>query len=286
MIAKNDELIGTVSAIGSNGEGIIKTNGAVIFVPFSLPGEKIKFKVLKVTSKCIYGKLLEVLAPSEIRVRSQCPVFGKCGGCQLQHVKYSNQLKMKEESITNTFNKVAGLSVDVKPAIKGDLNLRYRNKLQLPVVDSPEGAKIGFYAQNSHRVVEIDDCLINAPWTASIILAFKKFLSKYNIKGYNEADNSGEIREITVKEVKGNLIITAVVLSFDLREKENLVKILQEELRGNFTLYLNVNSKQTNVIYGEEFILVYGTPFYTAEMLGIRYKVDVRSFMHLERQCA
>lgn len=287
MITKNDELIGTVSGLGANGEGVIKVSGKAVFVPFTLPGEKIKFKVLKVTSKCIYGKLLEVLTPSEIRVRTKCPIFGKCGGCQLQHVRYSNQLKIKEEMVATTMKKVANLSVNVKSTIKCDEPFRYRNKLQLPVADSDYGAVIGFYAENSHRVVQVSDCLINPPWTASVISAFKKFIIEYNIKGYNEVTNSGELREITVKEVKGNLIITAVVPTFDLREKEKLVEILQNELKYNFSLFLNINDKPTNAIYGEKFILVYGAPNYTSEMLGIKYKIGVQSFMQVNNSvCA
>lgn len=278
---KNDELIGVVSAIGSNGEGIIKMNGTVIFVPFALFEEKIRFKILKITPKYAYGKLIEVLTPSEIRVRAKCPVFGKCGGCQLQHVKYQHQLKIKEEGVKTTFKKVANLDVEVKPTIKGDDCFRYRNKLQLPVMQTQKGTIIGFYAENSHRVVPIDDCIINAFWTADVISAFKQFIEEYNIIGYDEITNSGELREITVKEVKGNLIITAVVLQKELRGKERLIQILKEKLLFNFSLFLNVNNKNTNVIYGEQFILLYGEPDYMGEMLGIKYKIGVQSFMQV-----
>ena len=85
---KNEERIGIVIAVGMNGEGILKDEDTIIFVPFALPTEKIKYKVLKVTKKCAYGKLIEVLTPSEERVRPRCKVFEKCGGCQLQHIDY------------------------------------------------------------------------------------------------------------------------------------------------------------------------------------------------------
>ena len=284
---KNEEKVGIVAGLGVNGEGIIKQDGTIVFVPFTLVGEKIRYKVLKVTSKCVYGKVLEVLTPAEMRVRAECPVFGKCGGCQLQHVKYLNQLKIKEDTVAQSFKKIANLSVDVKPAVKGDYQFRYRNKLQLPVVDSPKGTLIGFYAENSHRVVPIDDCLINAPWTESIIKAFKQYVEEFNIKGYNEENCSGELREITVKEIKGNLIITAVVLNENIRGKDRLVEILHEYVKYKFSLYLNVNSKDTNVIYGEKFILVHGSKEYSGDMLGIKYKVGVQSFMQVNNSvCA
>ncbi len=278
---KNDELVGLVVATGSAGEGIIKQDGTVIFVPFALLGEKVKIKILKVTSKCSYGKLLEVLTPSESRVRAKCPVFTKCGGCQLQHVKYANQLKMKEEGIKTTFRKVAGLDVDVQSAIRGENEFRYRNKLQLPVSNSPNGTVIGFYAETSHRVVPIEDCLINASWTADIIKAFKAYIDEFNIQGYDELSNTGELREITVKEIKANLIITAVVLDKNLRGVSRLIDLIKENVKFEFSLYLNVNNKKTNVIFGEEFHLVYGKPNYMGDMLGIKYKIGVQSFMQV-----
>ncbi len=278
---KNEERVGVVQALGSNGEGIIKDDGTVIFVPFTLIGEKVRYKVLKVTSKCAYGKVLEVITPAEIRVRSKCPVFGKCGGCQLQHVRYQNQLKIKEENIASCFKKIANLDVKVQPTVKGDDQFRYRNKLQLPVCDLGGETVIGFYAENSHRVVPIDDCIINAFWTKDVILAFKQYIKEFNVKGYNERNNSGELREITVKDIKGNLIITAVVLNDSIRGVDRLIEIIKSNVKLPFSLYLNVNDKQTNVIYGNNFKLIYGNAGYLNEMLGVKFKIGVQSFMQV-----
>ncbi len=278
---KNEEKVGLVVGLGSNGEGIIKQEGQVVFVPYALVGEKIRYKVLKVDKKCVFGKLIEVLTPAEMRVRAKCPVFGKCGGCQLQHVKYVNQLKIKEETVANCFKKIANLDVEVKSAIKGDDQFRYRNKLQLPVQETKDGAVIGFYAENTHRVVPISDCLINAPWTADIIKAFKQYIEEFNFCGYNESLCTGDIREITVKEIKGKLIITVVVLDENICGKERLIQILSENIKYKFSLYLNVNANNTNVIYGSKFILLHGPADYTGDMLGIKYKIGVQSFMQV-----
>ncbi len=284
---KNEERVGLVVGVGVGGEGIVKDDGAVVFVPFALLGEKIRYKVLKTTSKCSYGKVIEILTPAESRVRAKCPVFGKCGGCQLQHVKYVQQLKMKEDGVLNCFKKIAGLDVKVKSTVKGDNEFRYRNKLQLPVVNTKNGTVIGFYAENTHRVVPIDDCLINAHWTKDIISIFNRYIREFNLKGYNELDNSGDIREVTVKEIKGNLIITVVALSENLRGTDKLIKLLKDELKYTFSLYLNVNDRMTNVIYGEKFYLLHGLPDYSADMLGVKYKIGVKSFMQVNNSvCA
>ncbi len=278
---KNEERVGIVVGIGANGEGIVKQDDTVIFIPFALVGEKIRFKILKVTSKCAYGKVLEVLTPAEMRVRVNCPVYGKCGGCHLQHVKYVNQLKIKEETVATCFSKIANLKVNIRPAVKGDDQFRYRNKLQLPVASTPSGTVIGFYAENSHRVVPIDDCLINAPWTSDVIAVFKQYIEEFNIQGYNEQTCTGELREITVKDIKGNLIITSVSLNEKLRGQQRLIELLENNLNYKFSLFLNINKSNSNVIYGDKFLLLHGAPNYMGDMLGIKYKIGVQSFMQV-----
>ena len=87
MLRKNEERVGTVVAIGSECEGVIRDGKEVVFVPFTMKGEKVCYKVLKAKDGVAYGKALEILTPAEDRVRPVCPAFGKCGGCRLQHVK-------------------------------------------------------------------------------------------------------------------------------------------------------------------------------------------------------
>lgn len=280
MLYKNEERIGLISAIGSNGEGICKDDGIIVFIPFALVGEKVKYKILKVTSKLAYGKVIDVIEPSPHRVKPKCPVFSKCGGCQLQHVEYSKQLKIKEDNIRDCFKKIANLDVDVENTVSGEKPFRYRNKIQLPVRFDGNSTQIGFYAENSHRVIPISDCIINPEWTADLISCFNDFIKENAIRGYSDFDGKGVIREITAREVRGNLIIT-VVVNEKLTNENKLIDILKQRLNLEFSLFINVNKKKTNVIYGDEFRLIYGKQEYSAEMLGIKHKMGVRSFMQV-----
>ena len=284
MITKNQELEGEVISIGSNGEGVVKADGITVFVPFAIIGEKIKYKILKITSKCAYGKLLEVLSPSAERVEPRCPVFGKCGGCDLQHVNYGFQLKIKRENVKNCFRKIAGIETYVSEPVRCENPWGYRNKLQLPVAQYGEETAIGFYAENSHRVIEIKDCPINPDWTEKIIATLKAFMQKYRLKGYNESERSGDIREITVKEIGGKLIITVVTPKNRLNGIENLPEMFLKSLDKEFTLFVNKNDKDTNVIYGEDFTRIYGKNFYYGELDGIKYKGGVLSFLQVNNE--
>ena len=106
---KNDVLQGIITGYGSEGEGVVKSDGFVIFLPFALKGEKVEFKILKVAKNVAYGKLERIIEKSDERVEPQCPVFGKCGGCDLQHVNYDFQLEIKRENVKNCFHKIAGI---------------------------------------------------------------------------------------------------------------------------------------------------------------------------------
>ena len=277
---KNDILEGKVVDIGSNGEGIVKQDGTVVFVPFSIEGEKIEYKVLKVKGNIAFGKLLRVLEKSPFRREPVCPCFTKCGGCNLQHVSYEKQLDIKRKTIEDAFLKIAKINVKTEEVVTGNGEYRYRNKLQLPVVNVEGKSEIGFYSEYSHRVVPIDDCMINAEWTKDIISAFKEYFL-LGIKGYDEASGSGDIREVAVKEIGGNLIITVVTPNSKLKHEEKLVSILKNRIKNVFSLYHNVNENKNNVIFGERYRLIYGEPNYNAEMLGIKYKIGVTSFMQV-----
>lgn len=278
MLQKNQEFIGIVEDMGMNGEGVIRNDGVTVFVPFAIVGEKIKYKILKVSGRVAYAKLLEVFTPAEERVRPKCPVFSKCGGCDLQHVKYIEQLKIKENKIKNCFKKIAFTDINLKNTVKSDLDYRYRNKLQLPVGETENGTVIGFYALNSHRIVPVTDCFINPEWTAQVISAVKKYMKDAGLKGYNELTATGDVREVTVKEIRGALIITVVILGKNLPKTERLIEFLKEELICEFSLFINYNDKKGNFVYGDVFSLIYGNETYSSEMLGIKYKTGVRSF--------
>ena len=281
MMEKNDIICAVVGGIGSNGEGIIKHEGVTFFVPACLPGEKVHFRVLKIKGNIGYGKVEEILTPAEERVRAKCPVFSKCGGCCLQHLDYPQQLVHKSTVVKDALRKIGGINVNVPTAIKSDFAYGYRNKLQIPVgVDKEGKTVIGFYAEHSHRIVPITACAIHPEWSEKLIAVVKRYLSECAVKGYNEETKSGAIRHIVAREVGGKYIITLVSAKRDLPNLNYLIGLLSEIFRA-FTLYINYNDADTNVIFGKEFQLVHGTGFFEAEEQGIRYEAGPVTFLQV-----
>ena len=281
MIEKNDIICAVTDAIGSNGEGIVRHEGITFFVPACLPGEKVRFKVLKVKGSIGYGKVEEILTPAEERVRVKCPVFSRCGGCCLQHLDYSAQLSHKSGVVKDALRKIGGIQIDVPLAIKSDKPYGYRNKLQIPVgVDKNGETVIGFYAEHSHRIIPVSACAIHPEWAEKIIAIVRCYMQECAVRGYDEEQKKGAIRHIVAREIGGKYIFTLVTAKRELPNLPYLVERIQEAF-SEFSLYLNFNDTDTNVIFGEEFQLVHGMGFFEAEEQGIRYEAGPNTFLQV-----
>ena len=281
MIEKNDIICAVTDAIGTNGEGIIRHEGVTFFVPACLPGEKVRFRVLKVKGNIGYGKAEEILTPAEERVRPKCPVALKCGGCCLQHLDYSAQLVHKAAVVKDSLRKIGGLNLRVPTAIRSDFPYGYRNKLQIPVgVDREGNNVIGFYAEHSHRIVPVSACAIHPEWAEKLIAIIKRYMTECVVKGYDEETKQGALRHVVAREIGGKYIITLVTAKKNLPNLPYLIGLLSEPFK-TFTLYLNFNAENTNVIFGKEFQLVHGTGFFEAEEHGIRYEAGPVTFLQV-----
>ena len=281
MIEKNDIICAVTDAVGSNGEGIIKHEGITFFVPACLPGEKVRFRVLKVKGNIGYGKAEEILTPAEERVRPKCPVFLRCGGCCLQHMDYAMQLTHKASVVKDALHKIAGLHVQVPIAIKSDFPYGYRNKLQIPIgVDKDGKNVIGFYAEHSHRIVPVNACAIHPEWAEKLIAVLQRYMTECAVKGYDEEGKTGTLRHLVAREIDGKHIVTLVSVKRDLPNIPYLIELLAQILH-TFTLYININQEDTNVILGKEFHLVHGTGFFEGEEQGIRYEAGPVTFLQV-----
>lgn len=277
MLYKNEEYEGLVEGLGTSGEGIIKIEGATVFVPFCLIGERVKFKILKVKDNIAYGKLIAVLQPSEARAEPLCPVFGKCGGCDIQHMNYSAQLEFKRSQVAGALAKIGAINFPVARTVACEKQYGYRNKLALPIGYINGETVLGFYAPHSHRIIPVENCSIQSPWVKDVISSVKEF-AKTGVRGYDGESGSGELRHIVVREIKGKFIFALVCTK--MINAQPFVDILKKKFK-QFTLLLNINAARTNAIFGSEWRTVYGDGFFGAEEFGIRYRAGANTFLQV-----
>jgi 23S rRNA (uracil1939-C5)-methyltransferase len=247
-VEKNDELKLNIDSLGAFGEGVGKVEGKTVFVKGALPGEVVTAKVIFNKPSFCHTKLLTCEQSSTDRVEPRCPVFLKCGGCDVQHLRYNKQLEFKRQLVSDALERIGKLSVTVNECVASEKIWGYRNKMSLPVRRENGKTKIGLFAPNSHRVVEVKDCLLQPKWNAKIISLLYDYIDSSRYRAYDEESGKGEIRHIVVRETSGCLFVTVVTTKvIDLK---GFFARLRAEFKS-FALYQNVNDKRNNVILGD-----------------------------------
>ncbi len=169
------------------GRGMGRVNGKVVFVPFTAPGEKVQVEVVRERKDYIEAVLKNIERNSPLRVKPFCDLFGKCGGCQYQHLPYPEQLKLKEETLKDTLHRLIRKGTfEVLTVIPSPHDRRYRIRAQLKVGMSAGRAVLGFYAWRTHRVVEVQECPLLHPLVNGILEGLRNWMgerSKVPIKG-------------------------------------------------------------------------------------------------------
>ncbi|MGN0823360.1 MAG: 23S rRNA (uracil(1939)-C(5))-methyltransferase RlmD [Candidatus Gallimonas sp.] len=279
-MVKNELIVGTASALGTNGEGIVRQDGFTLFVPYLLPGERAKIRVLKVKGTTGYGKIEELYTPAEERVRPVCAAFFRCGGCQLQHLRYREQLRFKSKLVEDSLRKIGGVEYSVPPCERSDREYGYRNKLQLPIGRKDGKNVIGFYAERSHRIVEISACPIHPEWTEQLIAALRRFMETCGLDGYDESDRSGELRHIVVRELKGKFIVTLVSAVREIAGIGFFLSLL-DGIFQEYSFYLNYNPEPTNAVFGKEFRILKGEGAFECEDCGVIFEAGANTFVQV-----
>lgn len=298
-MTKNQVVTITIDDIGNDGEGIGKYEGYTLFVKGALPGDVAKVKVLKAKKTYGYAKVEELISPSPDRVAPMCPVAGKCGGCQLQHLSYERQLNYKADKVKNCLLRIGGIGEErlqdiTEPIIGMEEPYYYRNKAQYPVGVNKEGKPVmGFYAGHSHNIIDCTDCAIQEPVNAVILPVIKSFMEEKNISAYNEETGKGLLRHVLTRVgfktrevmvcliINGRKFLGAEELAARVAKAVENFKDTSADTADAYNLKsfcLNVNTEKTNVILGQEILPVYGDTYITDYIGNVKYRISPLSF--------
>ncbi len=278
---KNDIFTTEITAVSSEGLGVAKPDGLTVFIPYTVPGDKVCAKIVKDKKSYAFGKVLEILEPSADRVVPPCSVFGKCGGCSLMHIDYKKQLEIKRQTVCDALKRIGKIQCEVAPVFFMENPFRYRNKVQVPLSMENNNVLAGFYANHSHRVVPFDDCLLQTEKNAEIISSVCKWMDTNFVIPYNEETGSGTVRHIFIREgfETGEVMVCLVCTKKSLPAENELAEILQK--LNVSTLVININSKKSNVILGDKNRVIYGDGYIHEIMDGLKFKISPNSFFQV-----
>jgi 23S rRNA (uracil1939-C5)-methyltransferase len=214
-----------IDSIGCNAEGIARSGGFTVFIPFTDAGERVSARVARIDKSRAFAEKIEILRASEYRVKPPCAYFEKCGGCDCMHLAYGRQTEHKERILKETLSKFFDISdTEFLPFTHGEKRFFYRNKLQIPVAADRSGnTRIGFYEKASHRVVDIKSCMLHGAWADKIIAAVRKYSERYGVSAYDERTGKGILRHIVARNFGGETdVLSGETVRADRADKGNL----------------------------------------------------------------
>ena len=178
-----------VEKISSDGSGIARTSEGVVFVEGALPGEVVEAEIVRRKRDFAFARLLRVKKPDARRVPPACPAFGACGGCQLQHASYPFQLEIKARIVKDALCRIGGFDLREFPDLECEPSprqWRYRNKASFPVRKIKGKPTAGFYEANSHRLVRLETCPVNAMPLDRLFAVAQRELPGLELDAYDE----------------------------------------------------------------------------------------------------
>lgn len=271
-----------INGLGNSGEGVGRYEGFTVFVPFALPGEVVKVRIDLVKKKYATGKIVEILESSPHRITPDCPVYGICGGCQLQHVSYEEQLRLKTQKVRDIMERIGQTNPDVVlPALGPTTPWHYRNKMQIPVGGRAGKAELGFYAMESHSIVPCVDCKIQDDGNNKMAQVCERLINESGLEPYNEVTGEGEIRHIIGRIGKSGWMLIIVSTKPSLPDKEHWISTIRAELPEVKSIVLNHNPKKTNVIMGQDCTLLWGEDTISDTIDTLEFRLSPHSFFQV-----
>lgn len=288
MLKKNQIIEAEITAMSSDGNGIAKVDGMVVFVPYTAVGDVLNIKIVKVQKNYSFGIIAEILKPSPDRVENTCPVYQKCGGCSFRHLSYEAELRHKAEFVESNLRRLGGLDPVMLPITPSPLEQGYRNKAQYPIREIDGKIEAGFFAKRSHRVISCAKCDLQPAFFEDILTYTKNFLQENHISAYNEETNTGKVRHLYLRygEVSGEVMVCLVVSSKGFPHAKEYIDGLLKVCPQVASVILNINKENNNVILGQHCVTLYGKDTIEDTLCDVRFELSPLSFYQVNRQAA
>ena len=290
-IKKNDVVTIDVTAVSNLGYGVGRTeDGKVVFTHGAVSGERAEVKIIKITKGYLVGRLMKVVTPSPLRESSdRCTAPASCGGCAYRFIKYSHELELKRQNVRSELDK-AGLShVEVLETAHTGEVWGYRNKAQYRFAAYEGGIRAGFYASGTHRVTGDESCPLQPEIFGKIAKFVCDFAYKKGISVYDEESGKGLLRHLYLRTgagEDGEILVCIVIAGRSLPHADELAEALMRTFSRIVGVVLNVNTKNSNVILGNEYITVAGKASIRDVFCGVELDVAPAAFYQVNHDAA
>lgn len=274
----------TIKKLGINGEGVGFFKRNVVFVPGALPGEEVTAQVTIVKHNFAQARILKIRKASPHRQTPPCPIFETCGGCQLQHLSYSQQLVEKRDLVLQSLDRyLRGTDIQVRKTIGMDDPWHYRNKSQFQTRKKDGKVMAGLFAEGSQQLLDIEQCLVQHPDTVKITNAAKRIIEELNLSIYDGKSMKGLVRTIAVRTAvkTGEIQLVLITTRKDIPKEKVLVERLSAIDLNLVSIVQNVNTEKTSLVFGETTRTLFGKPTIHEELGELSFDLSARAFFQL-----
>lgn len=287
----------SIDSLNHNGEGVGRWEGRVVFVPDTVPGDRIEVRLLHVKPTYAQGKLHQILIDSPHRIRPRCIVADKCGGCQWQHIDYTYQLEAKRNLVIQDLQRIGGfqhppvdpvLNTSTDPLPIADLG--YRNKATYPLNRSTTSGQVqaGYYQKGSHRLVNLNQCPIQDPRLNPLLAEIKQDIQQRNWAIYKESQHRGKLRHLGLRIGRrtGEMLLTLVTKEGNLAGLKEQAEAWMERYPNLVGVCLNLQPDRNNVILGKETQTIAGRSYLVEEFAGLQFHIHPATFFQVNTEQA
>ena len=273
-----------IEGYASGGEGVARIEGLAVFVKGALRGERLEVFVEHIGHSAAWGRVERLIEASPARTEPDCPYYGACGGCQLRHMTYEEELEAKRRRVEDALRRIGGADIPVSVIYGANNTLRYRNKAQFPAAPGP---KIGFYKKGTHAVIDVEDCLLQPLAAARLRGAVKEWMLRRGVRAYDERGRKGLVRHVCARTNRAGQALCCLVVNAGVDRplpwEEELVALLRAAEPGLAGVVLSANSQRTNVILGKEFRTLWGRDHLEEELCAHTFRLSAPSFFQVNR---
>ena len=285
----------TIEACAAEGKALTHWNGAVVFVPFAVPGDVVDIRLTRKYHNYYEGFISRIVTPSKHRVEPFCSHFGTCGGCKWQPLPYSQQLEAKRKQVEDQLVRLGHLDVpEIRPTLPSDKTIYYRNKLEFtysskrwlkwgedPDTVPPEDkVGLGFHVGKFFdKVLDIEHCYLQKDPSNDIRLFCKRYAVEHGLKFFDIRANEGFIRNMFIRTTDtGDLMVILCFFYEDREVREAMLDAVADAFPQITSLYYVINKKLNDSIGDQECILYKGSETIRETMEGLTFRIGPKSF--------
>jgi len=279
-LTKNELYTVTIQGMASDGAGVARVDGQVVFVKGAIEGEVCRIRILRAAKTVAWAKIEVLITPSPHRRTPDCPAYGPCGGCDFLHIDYAEELRLKQQRVVDALTRIGGLEVPVRPIVAAERQVRYRNKA---IFAAGPGPVTGFYRRRSHEVVPVEDCLIQGETANRAAAALREWMTVHAVPAYDEAAGAGLVRHLFVREAgsTGEIAVCIVATKAELPWRSELIDTICRYCPEVVSIMLCVNAEITNTVLQGEVHALWGSDHLIDTLCGLKFRLSPRSFFQI-----